>query len=93
MVEPFSPPPLGDGNLAEAKSRSKGKFIIVGNVDQVNILKPGPIDKIKKVTEKTVEVGKVRGKFILQSADFLEYETPLKNLETYIKTGIEYGDY
>ncbi|MBA7560566.1 hypothetical protein ES708_02195 [subsurface metagenome] len=92
MVESFSPPPLGDGNLAEAKSRSKGKFIIVGNVDQVNVLKPGPIDKIKKVTEKTVEVGKVRGKFILQSADFLEYETPLKNLETYIKAGIEYGD-
>lgn len=93
MVEPFSPPPIGDGNLAEAKKRSKGKFIIVGNVDQVNILKPGPIDKIKKVTRETVEIGKVGGKFILQSADFLEYGTSLKSLEAYIKTGIEYGNY
>ncbi len=93
MVEPFSPPPIGDGNLAEAKKRSKGKFIIVGNVDQVNILKPGPIDKIKKVTRETVEIGKVGGKFILQSADFLEYGTSLESLEAYIKTGIEYGNY
>ena len=93
MVEPFSPSPMGDGNLAEAKSRSKGRFIIAGNVDQVNTLKPGPINKIKKVTKETVEVGKVGGKFILQSADFLEYGTPLKNLEAFIKTGVEYGDY
>jgi len=93
MVEPFSPPPIGDGNLAEAKKRSRGRFIIVGNVDQVNILKPGPIDKIKKVTRETVEIGKIGGKFILQSADFLEYGTPLKNLEAYVKTGIEYGNY
>ncbi len=93
MVEPFSPPPIGDGNLAEAKSRSKGMFIIVGNVDQINVLKAGPVDKIKKVTKETVEVGKVGGKFILQSADFLEHGTPLKNLEAFIKTGIEYGDY
>lgn len=93
MIEPFSPPPIGDGNLTEAKKRSKGRFIIVGNVDQVNILKLGPIDKIKKVTKGTVEIGKVGGKFILQSADFLEYGTLLENLKAYIKTGIEYGNY
>jgi uroporphyrinogen decarboxylase len=93
MVEPFSPHPLGDGDLSEAKRRSKGSFVIIGNVDQVNVLKPGPIEKIKKVTEETVEVGKVGGKFILQSADFLEYDTPLENLEAYVKTGIEYGNY
>ncbi|MCL5770978.1 MAG: hypothetical protein M1479_01695 [Actinobacteria bacterium] len=93
MVEPFSPPPMGDGNLAEAKMKSEGRFIIVGNVDQVNILKQGTIDKIKKVTKDTVEIGKVGGKFILQSADFLEYATPLEHLKAYIKTEIEYGNY
>ena len=93
MIEPFSPPPFGDGDLSEAKKISKGRFIIIGNVDQINVLKYGPIDKIKRVTKKTVEVGKVGGKFILQNADFLEYGTPLENLEAYIKKGIEYGEY
>ena len=30
-----------------------------------------------------------KGKFILQSADFIEYGTPLENLEAFVKTGIE----
>lgn len=93
MVEPFSPYPLGDGNLGEAKRRSEGKYVIVGNIDQVNVLKPGPIDKIKIVTKEAVEIGKVGGKFILQPADFIEYGTPIENLEAFIKTGIEYGGY
>jgi len=93
MVEPFSPHPLGDGDLAEAKKRSKGEYVIVGNVDQVNVLKPGPLDRIKKITKETIEIGKVGGQFILQSADFIEYDTPLENLEAYVKTGIEYGEY
>lgn len=93
MVESFSPYPLGDGNLAEAKRRSNGAFIIVGNIDQVNILKDGTPELIKRITSETVEIGKENGKFILQPSDFIEYETPLKNLEIYIKTGTEFGVY
>ncbi len=93
MVEPFSPYPLGDGNLVEAKRKSNGSYVIIGNVDQVNIIKPGPIDKIKKITKETVETGKIGGKFILQSADFIEYGTPLENLEAYVQAGIKYGQY
>lgn len=93
LVEPFSPYPLGDGDLAEAKRRSQGKYVIFGNVDQVNLLLPGPIERIKKVTKKTVEIGKQGGKFVLQSADFIEYGTPIENLKAYVETGIEYGGY
>ncbi len=93
LVEPFSPHPLGDGNLFEAKKRSMGKYVIFGNLDQVNVLLPGPLDNIKNITKQTVETGKPGGKFVLQSADFIEYGTPLENLEAYVKTGIEYGGY
>lgn len=93
LVEPFSPFPLGDGNLVEAKKRSMGKYVIFGNVDQVNVLLPGPIDKIREVTKQTVESGKPGGKFVLQSADFIEPGTSIENLEAYVKTGIEYGGY
>lgn len=93
IVEPFSPPPIGDGDLSEAKRRSDGKYIIAGNLDQVNVIKSGSIDKIKSITKKTVEIGKIGGKFILQPTDLIEYGTPFENVEAFIKTGIEYGFY
>ena len=39
VVEPFSPPPLGDANLAEAKRFVAGDYAMIGNLDQVNVLK------------------------------------------------------
>ena len=93
IVEPFAPPPLGDGNLAEAKRVSDGRYAIVGNVDQVNVLKKGTIEEVRKVTRDTVETGKKGGRFILQSADYLEYGTPLDNVKAYVETGLRYGGY
>jgi len=85
IVEPFSPPPLGDADLARAKELVDGAYIIVGGVDQVHVL--------RQATQKTIEVGKPGGKFILQSADFLEYGTPLENLEAYVEVGMEHASY
>lgn len=93
IVEPFAPPPFGDNDLVEVKKRSEGKFTIIGNVDQVNVIKDGTIDLVKEITKETVEIGKVGGGFILQNADYFEYGTPIENIEAYIKIGIEYGGY
>ena len=93
IIEPFTPPPFGDNDLAEVKKKSEGKFIIIGNVDQVNVIQKGTIDLVKEITKKTVEIGKVGGGFILQNADYFEYGTPIENIEAYIKIGIEYGGY
>lgn len=93
IVEPFSPDPLGDADLAKAKKIVDGAYVILGGVDQVNVLQKGTIDDVKRITEKTITTGKPGGKFILQSADFIEYGTPLENLEAFIKTAKEYGTY
>lgn len=93
IVEPFSPSPLGDADLKKAKAIVNGDYVMVGGVDQVNVLQNGTVDDVKKVTEETIKAGKPGGKFILQSADFLEYGTPLENLEAYIKTAKEFGGY
>lgn len=93
VVEPFAPPPLGDGNLKEAKKISGGTYVIIGNIDQVNVLKNGSNDEVKRVTRETVEIGKEGGKFILQTADYLEYGTPLDNIKAYVESGIRYGAY
>jgi uroporphyrinogen decarboxylase len=93
VVEPFSPPPLGDADLARAKELVNGAYVMVGGVDQVNVLQGGTVDQVKYATEKTIRIGKPGGKFILQSADFLEYGTPLENLEAFVQVGIEHAAY
>jgi len=92
-VDPFSPPPLGDTDLAKARELVNGRYAMVGGVDQVNILQGGTKEQVAEVTKRTVETGKPGGGFILQSADFLEYNTPIENVEAFVKTGIEYGGY
>jgi uroporphyrinogen-III decarboxylase len=92
-VDPFSPPPLGDTDLAAAKRLVNGRYVMVGGVDQVNVLQGGAPDLVAEVTKRTVETGKPGGGFMLSSADFLEYGTPLVNVETFVRTGIEYGRY
>lgn len=96
IVEPFSPPPLGDADHEKAMEIIDGDYVVIFGVDQVNVLQNGTIDDIKRVTEKTIKIGKSgkqRGKFVLQSADFLEYGTPLENLEAYVETAKQYSDY
>ena len=93
IVEPFSPPPLGDADLKKAKEIIDGEYIIIGGVDQVNIIQKGTADQVRRATEETIRTGKPGGKFILQSADFLEYGTPVKNVETYVKTALELSAY
>lgn len=93
IVEPFSPPPLGDGDLKKVKELYGSKFTIIGNIDQINIIKDGTIDLVRKVTRETVEIGKTGGNFILQNADYLDYGTPVENVKAYVETGIAYGRY
>lgn len=92
-IESFSPPPMADGDLAEAKRIVDGDYVIIGNLDQVNLLKNGTPDEVKRKTEEAIKAGKPGGKFILQSADFLEYGTPMQNLEAYVETAKQFCDY
>ena len=93
-VEPFSPPPLGDvADLTEAKQRSGGEYIMLSGIDQVNVLQKGTIDETKRVTEKAMKIGKEGGKFIMQPVDFLEYGTPVENVEAYVKTALQFASY
>ncbi len=92
-VEPFSPYPLGDADLAKAKEVIKDAYIITGGVDQVTVLQNGSVDDVKKVTEQTIKTGKPGGNFVLQSADFLEYGTPVENIEAYVETAKQFADY
>ncbi len=93
IIEPFSPPPLGDADLQKVKETVDGAYVILGGVDQVNVLQNGSVEDVKRATEQTIRTGKPGGGFILQSADFLEYGTPLEHLRAYAETAMRLGRY
>lgn len=92
-VEPFSPYPLGDADLAKAKQIVAGDYIMLAGIDQVNVLQKGTVDMVKRTTEETIRIGKPGGKFIMQPVDFLEYGTPIKNIEAYVSAALENAGY
>ncbi len=83
VVEPFSPPPLGDADLARAKAIVAGRYVILSGIDQVNVLQKGTVDQVRRATEQAMLAGKPGGGFILQPVDFLEYGTPPENVAAY----------
>ena len=89
IVDPFSPPPLGDTDLEKAIEIINDEYCMVGGVDQINVIQNGTLDDVKRATEKTAKAGRKSKRFILQNADFLEYGTPEENVRQYVKTGIE----
>jgi uroporphyrinogen decarboxylase len=89
VVEPFSPYPLGDADLQLAKEISNGDYVIIGGVDQVNVIQNGSVEDVARVTKDTMKTGKKNGKFIIQNADFLEWGTPECNVEAFVNTALE----
>ena len=93
IVEPFSPPPLGDADLKKAKQLVGGDYIMLAGVDQVNVIQKGTVEDVRKATKETALIAKQGGKTILQTADFLEKDTPLENVRAFVETGIENAAY
>lgn len=93
IVEPFSPPPLGDADLARAKAAVAGAYVILSGIDQVNVLQKGTPEEVRRATREAMEAGKPGGGFILQPVDFLEYGTPVENVEAYVSTALDHAAY
>jgi hypothetical protein len=93
VVEPFSPVPLGDADLRKAVEIVRGDYVIIGGVDQVNVLQKGTVEQVRQATLATMEAGKRNGPFIIQTADFLEYNTPVANVEEFVATAMKTARY
>ena len=57
------------------------------------MLQKGAVDDVKRATAAAIQTGKPGGRFILQPVDFLEYGTPLENIEAYVNTALEFAGY
>lgn len=88
-IEPFSPKPLGNTDLNELSSILNGEFSVTSGVDQVHVLQQGTVEEVERVTAETMEKGKKIKSFIMQNVDFLEYGTPMENVEAYARTALK----
>ena len=87
-IEPFSPDPLGNGDLDILKDMITDEFSVTSGVDQIHLLQKGTKDDVIKATLKIMEQGKQLHSFIMQNVDFLEYGTPKENVEAFVKTAL-----
>ncbi len=78
--ETFPPPPLGDGDLAFVKRVLGDQMVLIGNVDQVHLLRTQQPADVRQVVTETMLVGKEGGHFILSPADQLPSDTPVENV-------------
>jgi len=92
IVEPFSPYPLGTPTWPRPAARRRG------------LRDPGRHRPGEPAAEGLGRGGQARhrdghedrqagGKFIMQPVDFLEYGTPVENVEAYVKTALEHAAY
>lgn len=89
IVEPFSPPPLGDTRLEEAVKTIDGSYIMTCGVNQVGVIQKGTVEDVIAATRQTVAAIKTTGYNIIQNADFLEYNTPIENVKAFVRTARE----
>lgn len=67
-IECLDPPPLGNVELADAKRRVGSRLFIKGNIDSVNALLPGDMERIDAAARACLEAGAPGGGFILSTA-------------------------
>jgi len=87
------PPPMGDADPAEMKSRYGDRVCLMGGIDAVNevyLSTPGHIRAMVKDRLATFMPG---GGYILDGSNSLVYETPPENVRALAEAGREFGVY
>lgn len=78
--ESLTPPPYGDTILEEALDVLLPDITLLGNIDQIGLLRYGPKEMIIEEIKRTLYYAKRRGNFILATTDYLQEDTPFENI-------------
>jgi len=93
-LESFSQPASGGDieNLREARQKLGDNVVMVGNFDQVHLLKDGGKQEIEKAVKKIFEQTRADDKFIFSTSDSIIPGTPKENIETMAKCALDCAD-
>jgi uroporphyrinogen decarboxylase len=92
-LECLDPPPLGRVELADAKRRVGKRLFIKGNLDPVNVLLRGDVERVRDAARRTLEAGMPGGGFILSTACAVAPRTPPENVAVLREVAEEFGRY
>jgi len=93
VLDTLDPPPQGDADLAEAKRIIGAKICLAGNVDSANVMARGKPKTVERAVKKCIEDAAAGGGYILQPTSGSIFDTPLQNIEAFIKAGRKHGKY
>jgi hypothetical protein len=84
-IDTLDPPPLGNVELRDAKSRVGSRLFIKGNLDPVHVLLEGNPDAVRAAARSCIEAAAAGGGYILSSACSVPPHAPPGNLEILIE--------
>lgn len=93
VLETCTPPPVGDFNLREAKTRIGHLVTLKGYVDLLYVVMRGTPELIERTIAEAMEIGKPGGGFIIGSSDSFREGTPPENIHAYFQSCLKYGVY
>ena len=93
ILETCTPPPVGDFDLALAKSRIGRRTTLKGYVDLLYVVKEGTPQLVERTVRQAMETAKPGGGFIIGSSDSFRDGTPRENITAYFEACRKYGTY
>ena len=92
-IDTMDPPPLGNVDLAEAKTRVGGKLFLKGNIDPVHVILNGDPATVREAARRCLEAARTGGGYILSTACSVPPHSPVANIAALLETAEEFGRY
>lgn len=89
--ESLTPKPHGDSVLAEAAALFGGNTTLIGNIDQIDLVRTGTPAEIETEVRQTLDTVRGRTPFILATTDYFNDNTPHDNIHALAEAGHRYG--
>jgi uroporphyrinogen-III decarboxylase len=89
--ESLTPPPYGDTILSEAVDVFGHGTTLLGNIDQIDLLRRGTPDQIRACVRSVMDTVRGRCHFILATTDYFNENTPHDNIHALAEAGRRYG--
>lgn len=90
-IDTLDPPPLGNVELADAKTRIGEKLFLKGNIDPVNVILLGTPERVYDEAHRCINIASPDGGYILSSACSIPPHAPATNILKLIQAAEEFG--
>jgi uroporphyrinogen-III decarboxylase len=89
--ESLTPPPHGDTILSEAVAVFGKRVTLLGNIDQIDLLRTGSPAEIDAQVKQTLDTARGRCHFVLATTDYFNDNTPHENIHALADAARRYG--